>query len=68
MRPGPRRLLEQRRSAWPGPAKVFFEQGRLAELNGDGDGAAERYRRAYAVYPHPEVDAGAALRRLGLAP
>ena len=49
-------------------AKLFFEQGRLAELTGDADTAAARYRRAYAVYPHPGVDAGAALRRLGLAP
>ena len=30
--------------------------------------AAARYRQAYALYPHPEVDAGAALRCLGLAP
>ena len=49
-------------------AKVFFEQGRLAELTGDADTAAARYRQAWAVYPHPEVDAGPALRRLGLAP
>ncbi len=49
-------------------AKVFFEQGRLAELHGDADGAAERYRQAYAVYPHPEVDAGPALHRLGFVP
>ena len=49
-------------------ARVFFEQGRLAELTGDAATAAARYRRAYAVFPHPEVDAGAALRRLGLAP
>ena len=47
-------------------AKVFFEQGRLAELTGDAETAAARYRQAVAVYPHPEVDAGAALRRLGL--
>ena len=47
-------------------AKVFFEQGRLAELTGDPDTAAARYRQAFAVYPHPEVDAGTALRRLGL--
>ena len=44
------------------------EQGRLAELTGDADTAAARYRQAYALYPHPEVDAGAALRCLGLAP
>ncbi len=49
-------------------AKVFFEQGRLAELTGDADTAAVRYRQAWAVYPHPEVDAGPALRGLGLAP
>ena len=49
-------------------AKVFFEQGRLAELRGDAETAAARYRQAWAVYPHPEVDAGPALRRLGLAP
>lgn len=49
-------------------AKVFLEQGRLAELTGDTDTAAARYRQAFAIYPHPEVDAGAALRRLGLAP
>ena len=49
-------------------AKVFFEQGRLAELTGDPGTAATRYRQAYAVYPHPEVDAGAALSRLELAP
>ena len=29
-------------------ARVFFEQGRLAELTGD-EVAAGRYRRAYAV-------------------
>ena len=46
-------------------ARVFFEQGRLAELTGDV--AAARYRRAYALFPHPDVDAGPALRRLGLA-
>lgn len=49
-------------------AKVFFEQGRLAELTGDAGTAAARYRQAFAVYPHPEIDAGAALRRLSLAP
>ena len=49
-------------------AKVFFEQGRLAELTGDPGAAAARYRQAFAVYPHPEVDAGTALRRLGLVP
>ena len=49
-------------------ARVFFEQGRLAELTGDAATAAARYRRAFAIYPHPDVDAGAALRRLGIAP
>ena len=49
-------------------AKVFFEQGRLAELTGDAGAAAARYRQAWAIYPHPEVDAGAALHRLGLVP
>ena len=49
-------------------AKVFLRQGRLAELTGDADTAVARYRRAYAIYPHPDVDAGAVLRRLGLAP
>ena len=49
-------------------AKVFFERGRLAELTGDAATAASRYRRAFAVFPHPNVDAGPALRRLGLAP
>ena len=49
-------------------AKVFFEQGRLAELTGDAVTAATRYRQAYAIYPHPDVDAGPALRRLGLVP
>ena len=49
-------------------AKVFFEQGRLAELTGDADTVAARYRQAYAIFPHPDRDAGPALRRLGLAP
>ena len=49
-------------------AKVFFERGRLAELTGDAAAAAIRYREAYAIFPHPDRDAGAALRRLGLAP
>ena len=49
-------------------ARVPFEQGRLAELRGDTDTAAARYRQAWAVYPHPEVDAGPALRRLGVVP
>ena len=52
----------------PESAKVFFEQGRLAELTGDAATAAIRYREAYAIFPHPDIDAGAALRRLGLAP
>ena len=49
-------------------AKLRFEQGRLAELTGDAATAATRYRQAYAIFPHPDVDAGPALRRLGLAP
>ena len=49
-------------------ARLRFEQGRLAELAGDAVTAATRYRQAYAVFPHPDVDAGLALRRLGLAP
>ena len=49
-------------------AKVFFEQGRLAELTGNAGAAAARYRQAWAIFPHPEVDAGAALHRLGLDP
>ena len=40
----------------------------MAELTGDAATAATRYRQAYAIYPHPEIDAGTALRRLGLAP
>ena len=49
-------------------AKVFFEQGRLAELTGDAGAAAAHYRRAYAIFPHPDIDAGAALRRLEVTP
>ena len=49
-------------------AKVSFERGRLAELTGDAATAADRYRQAYALFPHPEIDAGAALHRLGLVP
>ena len=49
-------------------AKVFFEQGRLAELTGNAAAAAIRYREAYAVFPHPRRDAGAALGRLARAP
>ena len=49
-------------------AKVFFEQGRLAELTGDAGIASAHYREAYAIFPHPDIDGGAALRRLGLAP
>ena len=45
---------------------VFFDQGRLAELTGDA--ATIRYREAYAIFPHPDIDAGAALCRRGLAP
>ena len=48
-------------------ARVFFEQGRLAELTGDATTAATRYRQAYAIFPHADVDAGPALRRLGLS-
>ena len=49
-------------------ARLPFERGRLAELTGDAAAAAARYREAWALYPHPEVDAGAAIARLGLAP
>ena len=49
-------------------ARLRFEQGRLAELTGDAVTAATRYRQAYAIFPHPDIDAGPALRRLGLAP
>ena len=49
-------------------AKLRFEHGRLAELTGDAVTAATRYRQAYAIFPHPDRDAGPALRRLGLAP
>ena len=49
-------------------AKLRFEQGRLAELTGDAATAAARYRQAYAIFPHPDREAGPALRRLGLAP
>ncbi len=49
-------------------ARVFFEMGRLAELTGGAVTATARYRQAYAIYPHPDRDAGPALRRLGLAP
>ena len=48
--------------------RLRFEQGRLAELTGDAATAAARYRQAYAIFPHPDRDAGPALRRLGLAP
>jgi len=49
-------------------ARLRFEQGRLAELTGDAATAASRYREAYGIFPHPDVDAGLALRRLDLAP
>ena len=49
-------------------ARLRLEQGRLAELTGDAATAAARYREVYAIFPHPDVDAGPALRRLGLAP
>ena len=48
-------------------AKLPYEQGRLAELTGDAATAAARYREAYAIFPHPDIDAGPALRRLGLS-
>ena len=57
------RALTKRESA-----RLRFEQGRLAELTGDAVTTAVRYREAYAIYPHPDVDASTALRRLGLAP
>ena len=47
-------------------AKLRFEQGRLAELTGDAATAAARYQQAYAIFPHPDIDAGPALRRLSL--
>ena len=49
-------------------AQLPYEQGRLAELTGESATAAARYRQSYALHPHPRNDAGAALRRLGLAP
>ena len=49
-------------------AKLHFELGRLAELTGDTVTAVVRYRRSYAIYPHPESQAGTALRRLGRTP
>ena len=49
-------------------ARLPLLQGRLAELNGIAATAAARYRRSHAIYPHPENEADAALRRLGLAP
>ena len=49
-------------------AQLPFEQGRLAELTGDAATAAARYRQSHALNPHPANPAGAALRRLGLAP
>ena len=45
-----------------------FLQGRLAELTGDAATAAARYRRSYALYPHPRNEAADALGRLGLRP
>ena len=50
------------------PARLAYERGRLAELTGDDDEAAAHYRRSHALYPHPDNDAGTALRRLGLLP
>ncbi len=49
-------------------ALLPFEQGRLSELTGDAAIAATQYRRAYALYPHPQSQAADALRRLGLTP
>jgi len=46
-------------------ALLPFEQGRLSELAGDAATAAARYRRAYALHPHPRSEAADALRRLG---
>ena len=48
-------------------ARLPFLQGRLAELTGDTAAAAAHYRRSHALYPHPDNEAGAALRRLGLS-
>ena len=49
-------------------AKLPFLRGRLAELTGDAATADARYRQSHALYPHPDNEAGAALRRLGLVP
>ena len=49
-------------------ARLPFLRGRLAELTGDTAAAAAHYRRSHALYPHPDNEAGAALRRLGFAP
>ncbi len=48
-------------------ARLPLLQGRLAELIGDAATAAAHYRRSHVLYPHPDNEAGAALRRLGLA-
>ena len=49
-------------------AKLHFELGRLAELTGNAATAAAHYRQAHAIYPHPQSQSSAALRRLGLTP
>ena len=49
-------------------ARLPFLLGRLAELTGDATVAVVHYRESHALYPHPDNEAGAALRRLGLAP
>ena len=49
-------------------ARLPLLQGRLAELTGDATAAAIHYRQSHALYPHPDNEAGAALRRLGLVP
>ena len=49
-------------------ARLPFQQGRLAELTGDADTAAARYRRSWALFPHRGNQAADALRRLRLAP
>ena len=49
-------------------AELHFELGRLAELTGDAATAADQYRQAHAILPHPQSQSSAALRRLGLTP
>ena len=48
-------------------ARLPLLRGRPAELTGDTTAAAAHYRRSHALYPHPDDEAGAALRRLGLS-